>query len=138
MPAVPKVNAFLICDAIIQEAGTNKKSLIGVFHNIHSPSFPCTHFSMSIYANVSDAQGEYAFDLKLVDLQTLAQIGRATLPPVNITDRLRPAELCISLRGITFPQAGKYEYQLYGNGDLVAAKVLEVLEAKPPQGPAQA
>ena len=28
---VPKANAMLICDAVITDKGTNKKSLIGVF-----------------------------------------------------------------------------------------------------------
>ena len=62
----PKTNAMLVCDYVITERGTNKKSLIGVFENIGAGTFPCTHFAMSIYIKLTDAQGAYQFRLELV------------------------------------------------------------------------
>ena len=40
MPPRPSVKAILICDQIIHEFGTNKKSLIGIFQDIHLAQFP--------------------------------------------------------------------------------------------------
>ncbi len=137
MPPQPKINAFLICDHVIHEAGTNKKSLIGVFHNISANSFPCTHYSMCIYVNLIDAQGTYDFELKLIDLAGGAQIGNALLPRIVISDRLKPAEICINLQGITFARHGKYEFQFYGNRELIASKdfLVEKRDVRGPDAP---
>ena len=70
MPVLPKVNSFLLCDYIIQEHRTGKKSLIGIFHNIIAGQFPFAHPSLFIYANLSDAMGTYDFEIRLLDLET--------------------------------------------------------------------
>ncbi len=122
LPPLPKVNAFLICDHVIHEAGTNKKTLVGIFHNINAHAFPCTHHSMCIYANLIDAMGPYDFEIRLIELSSGAKVGNASLPTIKINDRLRPAEICINLQGITFTRPGKYEFQLYGNKEIIASK----------------
>jgi hypothetical protein len=134
MVPVPKVNAFLICDHIIQEVGTNKKSLIGIFHNINSPAFPCTHYSLSIYANLVDARGKYDVEIRLVELATGEVAGKAALPAFEVLDRLRPTEICIALQGLTFPRPGKYEFQFLGNDQIIAIKDFEVMKTNLPTG----
>jgi len=66
---VPKANAMLICDSVITDKGTNKKSLIGVFEHINAFKFPCVHHSLAVYIKLTDARGKYRFRLELIDLQ---------------------------------------------------------------------
>ena len=47
----PHLNAMLICDTVITEVGTNKKSLIGLFENISASSFPA-YPSLSVFVNL--------------------------------------------------------------------------------------
>ena len=118
----PKINAFLICDTIIQDRVTNKRSLIGVFHNIATPAFPCTHPMTSIYVNFIDAMGEYRIEINLVEVTTGKTVGRASLPPFEVKDRLRSTEISIALQNLTFHNPGKYEFQLSANEELLASK----------------
>ena len=95
----PKTNAMLICDYVITERGTNKKSLIGVFENIGAATFPCTHFALSVYIKLTDAQGGYQFRLELVDLQSDIMIGKSEMPEeVRVPSPLDAHELVFNLR----------------------------------------
>jgi len=50
---------MLICDNAIREEGTGKVSLIGIFEQVRSDTFPFGLFSLAVYVKVTDAQGDY-------------------------------------------------------------------------------
>ncbi|HCM42032.1 MAG TPA: hypothetical protein PLY88_04700 [Candidatus Omnitrophota bacterium] len=129
---VPKANAMLICDYVITERGTNKKSLIGVFENIGAVQFPCTHYQLSVYIKLTDAQGKYRFRLELTDLQNDATIGKSEMPePIQIANPLITHELVFNLRGLRFPHAGEYEFRIFANDHIFGQKSFIVNEIKP-------
>jgi len=130
--ACPLVTAFLVCDYVIHEQDTNKKSCVGIFHQISTHHFPCRHGQLAIYANISDAQGEYVFRLSLQHLKDGREIGAGSTPPLKIPDRLQTAELAFRLQNIVFPEPGKYQFQLFANEDLVAQKEVVIRKIDPP------
>ena len=75
-PPKPIVNAMLVCDKVITETGTNKKSLIGIFENINAYKFPCIHHFLAVYIKLTDANGRYKFRLELVDLENDSIVGK--------------------------------------------------------------
>lgn len=129
MPVLPKVNSFLLCDYIIQEHRSGKKSLIGIFHNIVASQFPFAHPSLFIYANLSDAMGTYNFEIRLIDLESQAIIGQGMIPQIEIGDRLKPVEIAMNIRQLVFPRPGKYEFELFANSELVECRDLWVTQA---------
>ncbi|MBU9888892.1 MAG: hypothetical protein KTQ49_03355 [Candidatus Omnitrophica bacterium] len=132
---VPKANAMLICDYVITERVTNKKSLIGIFENIGAVVFPCTHFAMSVYIKLTDAQGGYHFRLELVDLQTDTTIGKSEMPEeVQVPSPLLAHELVFNLRGVRFMHPGEYEFRIFANDKIFGQKkfVVEQMAQNPP------
>src|ERR1035441_8953551 len=71
---IPSVLAMLVCDQVIGEQGTGKKSLIGIFDNLHAPGFP-TQTRLAVYVKLADAQGNYKFRIRLVKLKDEAPIA---------------------------------------------------------------
>lgn len=136
---VPKTNAMLICDYVITERGTNKKSLIGVFENIGAATFPCTHFAMSVYIKLTDAQGSYRFRLELIDLQGDAMIGKSEMPEeIRVPSPLVAHELVFNLRGVRFMHAGEYEFRIFANDKIFGQKkfIVEAMnQNRPPEAP---
>lgn len=109
---IPSVVAMLVCDQVISEQGTNKKSLIGVFDNFTSFGFPALLQRIAIYVKLADAEGEYQFKLRLVNLRNeslVAEIG----VQANIADSTQHSELALNFGNIPIPEEGKYEFQLY-------------------------
>jgi hypothetical protein len=138
MPTAPRpeVKAFLLCDYVLQEAGTNKKSLIGIFEQVNSPQFPFRHGRMSVYANLSDAHGEYDLGLKLVRLRDGKPLLEAKGLKIQVADPLQVSEVGINLEGIVFEEAGKYEFALYANEQFLQSKPFRAvqLQVRGPDG----
>jgi hypothetical protein len=135
MPSRPNVKAILICDQIIHEFGTNKKSLIGIFEEIHLPKFPARYPRIAVYVNLTDAHGKYALELRLLGTDDGKQLGAGKTPEVEIDSPLRTCEFALQIQNLQFPKAGKYEFHVLANGELLATKTFTVRETKgPPPG----
>jgi hypothetical protein len=109
----PTVLAMLVCDQVIAEQGSGKKSLIGVFDNIFAAAFP-TQARLAVYIKLADAHGNYKFRIRLVKLKDETVVADINAE-ANIVDPTSPTELAINMIGIILPEAGKYEFQLWGN-----------------------
>ena len=133
MSALPSIKAMLICDNIITEMGSRKKSLIGVFEKIGAQKFPCTHFSLGLYVNFTDAFGKYEFKLELFDIEKQEATATAKIPEASISDKLGTGELVFNLKGLKFSHPGKYEFRIYANDRLLGTKSFGVEEVKPPE-----
>ena len=131
MGPTPKTNAMLICDYVITEQGTNKKSLIGIFENINAAVFPCVHHALSVYIKLTEAQGIYRFRLELVDLKSNAVIGKAEVPhEIRIDSPLATHELVFNLRGLKFDHPGEYEFRIFANDQIFGQKTFLVDSVK--------
>lgn len=124
---LPRLNAMLICDQVITEVGTNKKSLIGVFEIINVRDFPCMHPFLAVYVKLTDAKGEYKFKLELVDLKENLIIGRGEMiKPIKIEDPRKTYELVFNLNGLLFEHEGEYEFRLFANNKIFGQKTFLV------------
>ena len=128
--AKPMIKAILVCDHIITEAGTNKKSLIGVFENITVLKFPYRHPLFSVYVKLTDASGKYRVRIELVDLKQNKIIGKGEIFSMDFPDKLSHYELTFNFGGLRFNHAGKYEFRIYVNDEFLDSKDFNVLQAK--------
>lgn len=112
---IPSVLALLLCDQVITDAETNKKSLIGVFENINAPNFPVQVPSMALYAKLADAEGMYDLKVRVVRLRDESLVGEIELKSAETKDHLQPVDLVLKINGLLFPEPGKYEFQLFAN-----------------------
>ncbi|MDD4956603.1 MAG: hypothetical protein PHH49_03805 [Candidatus Omnitrophica bacterium] len=119
----PLINAMLICDRVITEAGTNKKSLIGIFGNINAYKFPCVHPFLAVYIKFTDAKGPYDFRLELVDLESGKVVGEGCIPdPIKIENPLETHDIVFNLAALRFAHPGKYEFRIYANEEICGQK----------------
>ena len=132
---IPSVVAMLLCDQIINEQVTNKKSLIGVFDNFNSLTFPVILPRLAVYVKMADAVGDYTFKLRMVKLKDeslIAEIGfqaRITGAAVG-----QYSELALNMGNVPLPEPGKYEFQLYSGEDYLHRITMQAVLAQLPQG----
>jgi hypothetical protein len=130
---IPSVVAMLVCDQVIAEQGTNKKSLIGVFEVFHAFGFPTMIPRISIYVKLADAFGKYHFKLRLVKLKDESLVAEIGID-ADVTDSAHYSELALNMGNLPFPEPGKYEFQLYA-GDVYLHRVtMQAVQAQLPQG----
>ena len=101
MPPKPSVKAILTCDYIIHEHLTNKKSLIGIFEDIHLLRFPSTHPRIGVYVNLTGAHGKYTLEVRLITPDG-QEIGPIRTPEVEIDSPLRTCEFALQAHNIPF------------------------------------
>jgi hypothetical protein len=119
---------MLICDATIRDAATGKVSLIGIFETIQALEIPFVHPALSVYVNMSDLEGQYAFRLEMARVSDDAALGRGDMAAA-FGDRMRPAEVIFDFRNLVFEQAGRYEFRLTANDRYVGSKPFDVARA---------
>jgi len=124
----PSVQAFLVCDQVIEDSLTKKKSLIGIFTHLQAGVFPFQHQQMGLYFCFTDAEGAYSFDIDLIYLNNEQLICRATLPNIVIGDRLQISDFGINIPSLIFPAPGRYEFRLRMDGSLIAQKDFSVMQ----------
>ena len=123
--APPVVQSMEICDVIIHDQLTNKRSLIGIFHNINAHKFPCLHPQLCVYIALSDGRGEYEGLLRLKHLgndETIAEMAGKFVCP----NPLAVVELNFELRPLPLPHSGKYAFQFYVGNALLAKRDFSV------------
>ncbi len=127
----PACNAMLICDQAVQEGATGKTSLVGVFENVSAHQYPAHCGLFTVYAKLTDAQGEYRIRLELISLGDFTVIGQKEFR-ATIGDRMVPAELVFQIGGLVFEKPGRYEFRLYANERWVGSKSLSLVQAPDP------
>ena len=63
----PSGLAIVVCDQIIEDKATNKKSLIGIFNNIASQTFPCRHPQLSVFVSLTEGHGNYDARMRIAN-----------------------------------------------------------------------
>lgn len=125
----PVLQAIVVCDQAIREVDTNKVTLVGIFDRIQSSEFPL-HWARpaSVYARVTDAEGEYEVRLELVRLEDEKTVGRSE-SRVAIGDRMASHEIIFSLNAaLVFERPGRYEFRLFADSRHIGGMVLTVIQ----------
>jgi hypothetical protein len=136
-PPVPTVLAMLLCDQVIIDEPTKKKSLIGIFDNINAFQFPVA-LNVAIYVKLTDGEGEYRFRFRVVKLKGEAVMANLDIKG-KIQSRLEPSEIAANLVGFIVPEPGKYEIQFFANDAYLGritmqASVMQTPDAFPNAG----
>jgi hypothetical protein len=130
----PSGLAIVICDQIIEDKLTGKKSLIGIFNNIAVSSFPCRHPQISVFVSLTEGRGEFSARLRIAHEESDAVVadvrGQIQFPDIHAA-----VELVFNLVGLVFPSPGLYAIEFYCDDALVLERRFHVTHAQPPQGP---
>jgi hypothetical protein len=126
--------AIVICDQIIEDKLTGKKSLIGIFNQIGTGSFPCRHPQLCVFVSLTEGRGQCAARLRIVHDESehvVAEVnGNIQFPDVHVV-----VELNFNLVGLAFPEPGMYSIEFYCDDALILERRFNVVKVQPPKGP---
>ncbi len=126
--------AIVICDQIIEDKLTNKKSLIGIFNQIAAPQFPCRHPRMCVFVSLTEGRGACEARLRVGHEEsgnTIAELKGQ----IQFADIHTVAEINFDLVGLQFSEPGLYSIEFYCDDNLVLERRFHVLKINPPKGP---
>ena len=124
-----------ICDSVIEDKHTGKKSLIGLFDRIHARVLPCVHPAMAVFVSITGGRGEYPCEIvcRHQDGTTLAFEAKGK---VALADPRQVVDLVFRMNGVRFPLEGLYWVTFQMDDIPIMMRPLQVRtpEAKPPAG----
>ncbi len=132
--AVPSVVSFLVCDQVIDDKLTGKKSAIGIFNAIMVPRMPAAINRLAILASVTELTGRVELELRLVrdaDYSVLFS-GKGH---VEAPDPLAVVDLIFALQGVRVPAEGQYAFELLCAGEILGRRRFRVKVRPPGEGP---
>lgn len=134
-----ELRIFLLSDFANVDAG-HKLNIIGAFNTINAKEFPAVHPSMYLVAKVAAQLGEFGkqYGYQIVffdeDAKELGKIeGKVTFPIPKGKQRFSEFNLVLALRDIPFPKAGRYEFRLLMNDQVLGEVPLDVMRLESPQ-----
>jgi len=121
-----------MCDLVISEQGTGKKTLVGIFDQIFAEAFPIQYAPVTLYVRVIDAEGKYQFKIDYVKSADQKQLAHAIIE-AEIPDRHTAGEFSVRLPPLQVPEQGEYEFRLWANGRYIH-RVRFVAQQRPAPG----
>jgi hypothetical protein len=112
IPPVPL--AFLLCDQVIDESRTGKKTLVGVFNHISANKFPINYGPCTLYFRGADCQGNFVILVRYAQTSTSEVLAEAEAKMGS--NQRGDMEFALTLPPFKIPSPGRYEFQLYMNG----------------------
>ena len=103
--------ALLPCDNIIEDIRTRKKSMIGIFSQIHAESFPYTMPSMNILVSMTGCIGEFPCTLVCEYVGDHTQIFNVNCA-ISAKSPMDVVDVVITMKSITFPMPGRYSLKV--------------------------
>ncbi|HEV8606631.1 MAG TPA: hypothetical protein VGQ99_14750 [Tepidisphaeraceae bacterium] len=124
--------ALLLCDQIIVDRDSGKRSLIGIFEMMNPKQFPATASDFSIYASVArEGSTETRYYLELV-----APDGELLVKAILDMDEWGPTDIFqfeMRVPGMALPTAGVYLARVFVQGRVLLERRL--LVQKLPESP---
>ncbi len=129
--APPSVVSMLICDQVIDDKITNKKSAIGLFNMILVPRVPTTIPNLSVLASVTEISGRRDLQLRLIREHDNAVIFE-THGPIAAPDPLTTVDLVFGIQGLRLDRDGPHAFELCYEGEILSRRRFRV--RLPPPG----
>ena len=133
MPQTPKCKAIIICDDVIEDKHSGKKSIIGAFNTLWANKFPASHPQAVLFLSLTDGQGEVDVSIRIVkDLQpnmSGQDIFKAD-GKVKFENPLDTAEMILRLHNLPLPSPGNYSFIVEVNGEMIGDRRVKVCKAE--------
>jgi hypothetical protein len=132
--AVPTLVSLLICDQVIDDRFTNKKSAIGLFNRVVVPAVPAKIHRVVVLASLTEITGRTPLELRLVRDADNSVLFR-THGRVEAPNPLATVDLLFNMQGVRIDEAGQYAFELLSSGELLGRRRFQVMVRPPPARP---
>jgi hypothetical protein len=109
---------MVLCDLVITDVESNKKSLIGLFDHVESAAMPCVVHELNVYLCLTDGHGRLPVTIVCVFGDEGEELFRGQAE-VCFEDPLQVVELHFVFPNAQFPRAGEYRFQFFADGSLL-------------------
>ncbi|MFH1037487.1 MAG: hypothetical protein V1789_02315 [PVC group bacterium] len=119
--------ALIVCDEVIEDKKTSKKSLIGMFNRIVVKEFPCKHPRLHVFVSLTGGRGEHKVDLRCINQSTRKPLFGAT-GKIGFNNPNAIIEVDFDLQNAVFPEPGNYAFEFLCDDEWVLDRPFVVVK----------
>jgi hypothetical protein len=125
---------MILCDQVITDVESNKKSLIGIFDQVEAVALPCVVHELHVYLSLTDGHGTLATAIACVTVDEGEELFRGEAE-VEFASPLETVELHFVFPHARFPRTGEYRFQFSAGDQILVERRFFVTYLRDP-GPA--
>ena len=131
---VPIGVALIVCDTIIEDKFTNKKSLVGLFGQIHAARLPCVIQSISMLVSLTGGNGDYPCEIVCQHASIDAPVFTLS-KTIHFESPLQVLDLVFQFKSVRFPFPDQYWLKVMIDGVPIMMRPLTVIQKPPAKSP---
>ena len=131
----PMVLSLLVCDTVITDAQSGKKTLVGLFNSVGAVRYPYIIPRFFIFASITNGNGVLNFSVRLKAGNGDTVFDLPGKIPFNTP--LDTLEMVFDIQNLVIKAPGTYELQLMYNDVPIASRILTFRQIQPKKSPAQ-
>ena len=126
---IPIAIAMVICDMVIEDVRTRKKSLVGLFNNISTSKVPVTHPRLNVYIALTEGRGDYDAELRCINLDDNEIVG-GMKGPLKFVSPQQIVEFNFEICNFVLPRYGNYRFDFLCSDRLVISRKFHLTPTK--------
>lgn len=120
----PSALALILCDTIITDAATGKKTLVGIFNSIKVARFPHVIPQFFVFASLTNATGEVPVAIRLTAASGEEIFNLNGKLPFKTP--LDAPEMVFHIQNLPIRAEGVYDLELIANSVSIASRTLTI------------
>lgn len=126
--AVPTLVSIVLCDQVIDDKITNKKSAIGLFNMVLVQSLPTAIQQVAVLATLTEITTRVRIELRLVRDADNSVLFSTTGPvPMEQLNPLAMVDLVFAMHGLRIDAPGQYAFELLSGSELLGRRRFQVV-----------
>jgi hypothetical protein len=130
----PDVLAMVLADTVLHEVASGKFYINGTYSVIFANDFPVVYPLIVVYLAITNGHGPTPIKVRLVDVDESREPIFETEGVIEFSDPLQVLETVFAARGVRFPEPGEYRLQVFGAGQFLRERRLQVIPAPGTEG----
>ena len=127
----PMVLSLIMCDTVITDAQSGKKTLVGLFNSIGAVRYPHLLPRFFIFASITNGNGTVEFKIRLKAGNGDVVFDLPGKVPFNTP--LDAPEIVFDIQNLVIKSTGTYELQVIYNDIPIASRIVTFRQITPPQ-----
>jgi hypothetical protein len=121
--------AIVVCDQILEDANTSKRSLIGIFNTVACTSFPAVIAKICVFVSVTEILGKVPMVLRCTN-ETHSEPIVAVPGEAQSDNPNEILEIGFEFDNFSFPKPGLYTFELLHEDEIILQSRFNVIEVK--------
>lgn len=120
----PSALALLMCDTVITDAATGKKTLVGVFNSMKVGRLPHVIPQFFVFASITNVRGEIPVNVRLTSVagdEIFNLSGK-----VKCSNELASPEMIFHIQNLPMKTTGLFSLELFSGSNFLASRTFSV------------